>query len=287
MDSISINTTAVIGAGTMGQGIAQVLAMHGYTTLLFDKDPAALKRAISGIERNLEKGIQLGKLSSEEKKKTLTNIRLTEKFSELKADLIIEAVIEDLAVKQDLFKELEKINTRQSVLATNTSSIPVSQIASILVYPERFIGLHFFNPAHLMKLVEIISGVATSDALLSQMKDFGLTIGKVPVISKDSPGFIVNRVARHFYVESLKIAEENVADFETIDKLVESYGFKMGPFRLMDLIGIDTNFAVTKSMYNSFHQDPKFRPSRLQEQKVMAGQLGRKSSLGFYDYRGK
>lgn len=284
MEKFQIKTAAVIGAGTMGQGIAQVLAMMGFVTLLFDKEHSMLEKALSSIEKNLEKGIQLGKVKEEEKKRTLQNIKLAESFEDLKADLIIEAVIENLELKQNIFKELERINSSQSIFASNTSSIPVTQIASVLKHPERFFGLHFFNPAHLMKLVEVISGVSTHPNLADKMKSFVFEMGKVPVIAKDAPGFIVNRVARHFYLESLKIVEENVADVETVDKLVEDYGFKMGPFRLMDLIGVDTNLSVTKSMYQAFNQDAKFRPSRLQEQKVIAGHLGKKSGKGFYDY---
>ena len=190
-----------------------------------------------------------------------------------------------MQVKIDLFSKLEEINSESTIFATNTSSIPITQIGAGLRFPNRLVGMHFFNPAHIMKLVEVISGVATDQNVAVTIKQLAEKLGKKAVMAKDSPGFIVNRVARHFYVESLKIAEEGVADFEAIDKLVESSGFKMGPFRLMDLIGVDTNFSVTTSMFESFHYDPKFRPSRIQQQKVDAGHHGKKTGKGFYEYK--
>jgi 3-hydroxybutyryl-CoA dehydrogenase len=195
--------------------------------------------------------------------------------------MVIEAVIENLEVKQKIFQEIEKLNDKECILTSNTSSIPVTRIGAVLKHPYRFAGLHFFNPAPVMKLVEVIKGAATADPTINLLKDFCLQLNKQFVLAQDSPGFIVNRVARHFYLEPLKIAEERVADFKTVDALVKSCGFKMGPFELMDFIGIDINFAVTQSMYNSFHQEPKFRPSRLQQQKVDAGHLGRKTGKGF------
>ena len=271
----------------MGSGIAQVCAQAGYKTLIFDVNPELAQNAINVITDNLDGAIKRGKLSENEKKAALANITIVQSLSELKADLVIEAVIEKLDVKQKLFSELENINEGKSILATNTSSIPVTQIATVLKDPTKCVGLHFFNPAHIMKLVEVISGAATSPEIVSKMKEFCLSIKKVAVLAKDSPGFIVNRVARHYYVEALQLLEEQVADVETIDTLLQSSGFKMGPFRLMDLIGVDTNFSVTTSMYNAFHQNPKFRPSRIQEQKVNAGLLGRKTGKGFYDYPDK
>jgi 3-hydroxybutyryl-CoA dehydrogenase len=205
----------------------------------------------------------------------------------LKADLIIEAAVENLAIKQNLFAELEKLNGPSAILATNTSSISVSAIAAHLQDRSRCIGLHFFNPADRMKLVEIISGKDTNPAMIQVVKDFCVRIGKIAVLAKDSPGFIVNRVARHFYVESLKVLEDKVADVAGIDSLLRSSGFKMGPFELMDLIGVDTNLAVTTSVYEGFNRNPKFKPSRTQQQLVEAGHYGRKSGKGFYEYTGK
>jgi 3-hydroxybutyryl-CoA dehydrogenase len=279
-----IKKVAVIGAGTMGQGIVHLTSLAGYPTLWYDVKDEILENGISNLTANLQKGLEIGKISKEEKQNALQNIEVTTNKNDLVADLIIEAVVEDLQIKSKLFEAIEKINDSTAIFATNTSSIPITSIASKLKHPERFIGLHFFNPAHIMKLVEIISGANTDHSVVVQIQEFANILGKTPVLANDSPGFIVNRVARHYYTESLKILEENVADIQTIDALLESTGFKMGPFRLMDLIGVDVNFAVTVSMYNSFHQDPKFRPNRIQEHKVLAGHHGKKSKKGFYDY---
>lgn len=279
-----IQTVAVVGAGTMGQGIAQVCAMSGYKTILFDIDSALLQKALAAINQNLETAIAKGKLTTDAKQRTLELLSAAKNISELKVDLVIEAVVERLEVKQQLFIQLESINEGRAILASNTSSISITQIASALKHPQQCVGLHFFNPAHLMKLVEVVNGASTDPTVLLQMKSFGKSISKITVETKDSPGFIVNRVARHYYVEALKLLEEGVADVPTIDKLMRSAGFKMGPFELMDLIGIDINFAVTSSLYHSFFQDSKFRPSRIQQQKVLAGHLGRKTGKGFYEY---
>lgn len=280
-----IKRIGMVGAGTMGQGIAQVCALAGYEVLVYDLNTDIINKGISLIEKSLSTSVTKGKLSQEAKQQSLSRIQPKTDLHQLKADLIIEAAVEKLDVKKELFTTLEKVNDAQSILTTNTSSIPVTQIASVLNNPSRFAGLHFFNPAHIMKLVEIISGVGTAAETIEVLKAFSEKLGKVPVLVKDSPGFIVNRVARHFYVEALKLLEEDVADVKTIDALMRSSGFKMGPFELMDLIGVDTNFSVTNSLYHSFYQDPKFRPSRIQQQKVDAGHHGRKSGKGFYDYQ--
>lgn len=279
-----IHTIAIVGAGTMGQGIAQIAALADYNILLYDLNDKVLQNALTNIEKDLDKGIEKGKIKIEDKVNALKKIRVTNNFNELKADVVIEAVIEKLEVKREVFEKLEAINGPQTIFATNTSSIPITQIAASTKHPGRMTGMHFFNPAHIMKLVEVISGVATDAEAATAIRQLAEVLGKVPIMVKDSPGFIVNRVARHFYLESLKILEENIAGVETIDKLIESSGFKMGPFRLMDLIGIDTNFAVTSSMFEAFHYDPKFRPNRIQKQKVDARQLGRKTGQGFYVY---
>jgi 3-hydroxybutyryl-CoA dehydrogenase len=280
-----IRKIGIVGAGTMGQGIAQVCAQSDYQVLLWDISRELLDHAFVTIEKNLSVAVEKGKLIEDDKVKILSRIKLTEQFSSLQCDLVIEAVVEKLEIKQKLFAQLEEINSGNAVLSTNTSSLSITQIASALKNPGYFIGLHFFNPANLMKLVEIIAGVSTQPDLISVMKEFSIRLGKSAVIAKDSPGFIVNRVARHFYIESLKLLEENVSSVESIDSLLRAAGFKMGPFELMDLIGIDTNFAVTSSVYNGFHQNSKFRPSYIQEQKMQAGHLGRKTGKGFYDYR--
>jgi 3-hydroxybutyryl-CoA dehydrogenase len=279
-----IRKVAVIGAGTMGQGIAQVCAQHGYDIVIYDINCELIENALSSIRKNLSVAVEKGKLAEEEKQITVSRIKFSEQVTSLQCDLAIEAIVEKLEVKQKLFSQLEEINSGKAILATNTSSISITQIASVLKNPGNCIGLHFFNPAHLMKLVEVISGIATTPELVQLMKRFSVSLGKIPVEAKDSPGFIVNRVARHFYVESLKMLEENVASIGAIDSLLRASGFKMGPFELMDLIGMDTNFAVTSSVYNGFHQDAKFRPSRIQQLKVDAKHLGRKTGRGFYDY---
>jgi len=275
---------AVVGAGTMGQGIAQVCAMTGFETLLYDLDSGIVGRAIEQIERNLSIGIEKGKINNEQKQFTLNHIVSSTDIEDVSADLIIEAIIEKLDAKVQLFRDLEEINSEETIIATNTSSIPITSIAAHLSRPGNFIGMHFFNPAHVMKLVEVITGLSTFQDTTRKVVEFSKKLGKETILANDSPGFIVNRVARHFYLESLKILEEKVADHQTIDFLMENSGFKMGPFRLMDLIGIDTNFSVTKSIYNSFYQDAKFRPNRIQQQMVNGGLLGRKTGKGFYEY---
>lgn len=274
----------VVGSGVMGSGIAQVCAMAGHEVVLFDLNPKALEKAMASIEKNLDKGISLGKLDENKKAETLSRLTSTYNQDNVKADLIIEAIVEKLEVKIKLFEALAAINSDDCILATNTSSIPITQISAALPHPERVVGIHFFNPAHIMKLVEVVSGAHTSETVAQTAFGFVKGLGKTAIMAKDAPGFIVNRVARHFYVEGLKVLEENVASHEDIDALLESSGFKMGPFRLMDLIGVETNFSVTESMYNLFYQDGKFRPSRIQKQKVDAGHHGRKTGKGFYDY---
>jgi 3-hydroxybutyryl-CoA dehydrogenase len=279
-----IKKIAVIGSGTMGQGIAQVCATAGFQVLLYDVEAALLKSAISRLRKNLDTLVEKQKFSADEARNILGRITSVTDFRHLQVDLVIEAVIENLAVKQKIFMEIEKLNDKDCILTTNTSSIPVTRIGAVLKHATRFAGLHFFNPAPVMKLVEIIRGASTSDSTIAALKEFTGHVHKQHVIAQDSPGFIVNRVARHFYLESLRIVEEQAADFKTVDQLLKCTGFKMGPFELMDLIGIDVNLSVTQSIYDSFHQEPKFRPSRLQQQKVDAGHLGRKTGKGFYDY---
>jgi 3-hydroxybutyryl-CoA dehydrogenase len=279
-----VKRIAVIGAGTMGQGIAQLCALTGYQVALYDIQTELTTTAIGNIRKNLENAVLKNKLDSAARDKALLNIEVIGDFRQLQVDLAIEAVIEKLEIKQKIFQELEKINGKDCILVSNTSSIPITQIAAALKHQGRFAGLHFFNPAPVMKLVEIIRAAATDDETIAFLTNFVEKVNKTSVMANDSPGFIVNRVARHYYVESLKLLEENVASHEGIDKLMRSAGFKMGPFELMDLIGVDVNFAVTSSMYHSFHEDPKFRPSRIQQQKVDAGHLGRKTGKGFYDY---
>lgn len=281
-----IKIVGVVGAGSMGQGIAQSCATAGYEVLLCDVMPEIIERGVNGITQNLNQAIVKGKLTEEKKKTILERIKSASPEN-LKADLIIEAVIEKLELKQKIFANLEKINNTQTVFATNTSSLSVTKIASLLQNPQRFIGLHFFNPAHLMKLVEVISGTQTEEKLVPEIVSFVKSLEKTPVVAKDSPGFIVNRVARHYYLESLRLLEENNADIGTIDALTRSAGFKLGPFELMDLIGNDVNLEVSRQMYEAFGQVKRFKPSRIQEEKVSLGNLGKKTGKGYYDYEKK
>jgi 3-hydroxybutyryl-CoA dehydrogenase len=284
MNSIEIKTIGIAGAGTMGIGIAQVCAMAGYQVCLFDLKIDIIKKAEQQLSISLDKLIQLGKLTEEAKQQTLSLVKFTDCLDDLKVDLVIEAIIEKTEPKVELFNQLMTINGEKCIYGTNTSSIPITQIAAKLKYPELLVGIHFFNPAQIMKLVEIIKGAKTNDLVVDQAYHFVKLLKKQPVIAADAPGFIVNRVARLYYVESLKLLEEGVADFETIDGIMESSGFKMGPFRLMDLIGIDTNYSVTESQYQLFNHEARFRPSRIQKQKVDAGLHGKKSKEGFYKY---
>lgn len=282
---MNIKKVGICGAGTMGAGIAQVFAQHGFETLLFDINYEQLNKAKSTILKSWSNAVEKGKLTQEQQTKAEQKITFTTELIEVKADLIIEAIVEKIEPKQELFIALSKNNHQNTILASNTSSLSITQIAAKVPHPERFAGIHFFNPAPVMKLVEIISGVATNSNTIATLSELTKAIAKNPVVCKDAPGFIVNRVARHYYVESLKILEEQTASLENIDTLLESAGFKMGAFKLMDVIGNDINFAVTTSLFKAFHGDAKFRPSRIQEQKVNANQLGKKTGKGFYDYQ--
>ena len=268
----------------MGLGIAQLGVQHGLPTILFDLNPNALEKAQAAIAAGLGKLVEKGKLTAEARDEALARLTATTDMATVQADIIVEAVVERLDVKHQMFQELAVLNRPETILASNTSSLPITQLAAPVPQPGRVVGMHFFNPAPLMPLVEVISGAATEPAVADAVEALARRLGKTPVRAADAPGFIVNRVARHYYVESLKIVEEQVAPFTVVDELLEASGFKMGPFRLMDLIGVDTNFSVTSAMFASFHQDAKFRPSRIQQQKVDAGHHGRKTGRGFYNY---
>lgn len=277
---------AIIGAGAMGAGIAQVAAQAGHPVLLFDVREGAAREAIDGIGRNLEKLVARGRLDTAQAQRMLESLREIDSLEALAdADLVIEAIIEDVTAKRELFLALEKHVRPDALLATNTSSVSVTAIAAPLQYPNRFAGLHFFNPAPLMALVEIVSGLATSQDTRERLFDTAHAWGKEPVHARSTPGFIVNRVARPFYAEGLRLVEEGVVDVATLDALLrEGGGFRMGPFELMDLIGHDVNAAVTRSVFEAYAYDPRFKPSLLQQELVAAGRLGRKSGRGFYDY---
>jgi len=280
----AVHSVGVVGAGTMGIGIAHVCAANGLTTMLYDIDSTQVDRAVKTIAENLRAAVDRGKMTPQEKHRIQERIVPTTLLENLKADLIIEAAVERLDIKVDLLKKLEHVNNGNAILATNTSSLSVSQIAAGLNDPSRCIGLHFFNPADKMKLVEIISGNATNPEIVQVLRDFSKTIQKTAVLAKDSPGFIVNRVARPFYAEALKSLADGTAAVPGIDRLLRSCGFRMGPFELMDLIGVDTNLAVTTSVYEGLGRPSKFAPSPIQQQLVQQGHRGRKSGRGFYHY---
>ncbi len=275
----------VLGSGAMGAGIAQVAATAGHSTVVYDTNEAALERAKSNLSSVLGKLTEKGKISLDESKNIFSLIKFTNTFSDLApCGLVIEAIVENLEVKQKVFSDLEKIVSADCVLASNTSSLSITSIASACAKPERVIGIHFFNPAPLMPLVEIIPGVSTKEGLAGEIKKLIEGWKKVPVIAKDTPGFIVNRVARPFYGESIRIFEEGIADFATIDSAMIEAGFKMGPFELMDLIGNDINYTVTETVWKQFFNDPKYKPSLTQKRLVEAKQFGKKSGKGYYDY---
>ncbi|SFN78299.1 3-hydroxybutyryl-CoA dehydrogenase [Chitinophaga sp. YR627] len=279
-----IKTIVVCGAGTMGAGIAQVAAMSGYNAVLYDLETAALENGERNITKSLDNLISKGRMTPEEKEAILQRLIITRDVRRCQADVVIEAIVERPDIKKDLFKQLAEVNGRDTIFASNTSSLSISLIAKDMAHPERVAGMHFFNPAPLMKLVEIVSGDETAPAVAELLYTLAGKMGKTPVMVKDTPGFIVNRVARHYYLEAMQIATEGVADYKKIDRLLESAGFRMGPFALMDLIGNDVNLAVTRSIYAAFDQAPRFTPSPLQIKKVEEGALGKKTGKGFYNY---
>ena len=281
---MNINSICVCGAGTMGSGIAQAAAQSGIYTLLYDPIPAALEKAKEAIEKNLQSLSEKGKINAAEKTKILQRILFTDDLQVCQADIFIEAIIEDLEIKTGLFNQLAKLNHSESVFATNTSSLSVTKIAAGVINPQRIIGMHFFNPATIMKLVEVVNTDHTNEQTTKMVMELVKVMGKTPVLCKDSPGFIVNRVARPYYIESLRLAEEGISSFEQTDELLEATGFKMGPFKLMDLIGNDVNYAVSCSVYEQLNEPDRLRPSSIQQQKVKDGKLGKKSGEGYYRY---
>jgi 3-hydroxybutyryl-CoA dehydrogenase len=276
----------VLGAGSMGSGIAQVASQCGHEVVLCDTNATQLEKAQSGLAKTLEKLVEKEKITTADSQAIQKRIQYANSISEFeKCDLIIEAIIENLEIKKTVFSQLESIVSETCILASNTSSLSIASIAAACKKPERVIGIHFFNPAPLMPLVEIIPAVQTSEATTRTSRDLVDSWKKVTVLTKDTPGFIVNRVARPFYGEALRIYEEGIADFATIDwAMTELGGFKMGPFTLMDYIGNDVNYAVTESVFASFYFDPKFKPSLTQKRHSEAGWFGRKSGRGYYDY---
>lgn len=279
-----IKIIAVIGAGTMGSGIALSCASSGFRVILFDSFPGALEKGKGAITKNINYLLKKEKINQDTASDIHSNIVYASEMESCKADLIIEAVIEKADAKIAVFHQLAKINDRDSIFASNTSSLSINKIQKEIFGPERFAGLHFFNPANLMKLVEVVKGDQTNLETINTLSTFCKLLGKVPVVCNDSPGFIVNRVARNFYLESLRILESSIATPEMMDIVLENAGFKMGPFRLMDLIGMDINFAVSQSIYNALDKPNRLKPSEVQQLKVEQGKLGRKTGSGFYDY---
>lgn len=284
---MTIHTVAVIGSGIMGAGIAEVAASHGHPVLVYDINADAISRAIDGIRTRLESRVARGKLSAEACEETLQRlVPVTDIQALARADLVIEAASEQMAVKKALFAQLAEICPAKTLLTSNTSSISITAIAADLSHPERVAGLHFFNPAPVMKLVEVVSGLATSEEVVEQLSALAVKWGKQPVRCQSTPGFIVNRVARPYYAEAWRALEEQVAAPEAIDAaLREGAGFPMGPLELTDMIGQDVNFAVTCSVFNAFWQERRFLPSLVQQELVLAGRFGKKSGQGVYNWR--
>jgi len=271
----------------MGNGIAQTAAQAGFHTILYELNEAVLSKAKENIEKNLQLLAEKKKIAEGEKEKIIQRISFTRDIHYCLADIIIEAIIEETEAKIALFNQLAEINHSDTVFATNTSSLPVTIIAEKVMNPRRVIGMHFFNPAPLMKLVEVVTTKYTAKEVTEAVAALAAEMGKTAVVCNDSPGFIVNRVARPFYIESLRMAEENISSFETIDTLLEETGFKMGPFKLMDLIGNDINYAVSTSVYEQLNKPDRLKPSFIQQQKVDNGELGKKAGKGYYNYSGQ
>ena len=279
-----LNTICVCGAGTMGSGIAQVIAQSGFYAILYELNDTILEKAQKDIAANLQLLADKNKITNDEKAKTLQRIHFTNDIQNCLADVFIEAIIEKPEIKIALFNQLAELNHSESFFASNTSSLSVSQIASKVKNPERVIGMHFFNPPSIMKLVEVVKADQTNEITIQAIVDLAKRLGKTPVLCKDSPGFIVNRVARPYYIEALRLIEEEKTSFSQLDNLMEGTGFKMGPFKLMDLIGNDVNYAVSCSVYEQLNKPERLRPSFIQKEKVDSGQLGRKTKKGYYDY---
>ena len=277
---------SIIGSGTMGIGIAQIASDHNHKVIIYDKSKKALKTAKEKLEKVLNRLIEKQKIDKKESKRILSNIKFSDSIKEIeKAEIVVEAIIEDLGIKKDMFQKIENLVSDMCIIATNTSSISITSIASACKIPERVIGMHFFNPAPLMPLVEIIPAIQTSNDTIKKTMTLSESWKKTTVLCKDTPGFIVNRLARSFYSESIRIYEENIANKETIDwAMKELGGFRMGPFELMDYIGNDVNYKVTETVFNEFYFDQRYKPSITQKRLVEAGYYGRKSGRGYYNY---
>lgn len=284
MANNAIKTIVVCGAGTMGSGIAQVAATAGFKVIQFDLNESMLVKAAQSIERSLQKFLEKGRIDSAILNKALSNIQFTSNINECKGDLVIEAIIEKKEAKIGLFNQLFELNGPDLIVASNTSSISIDLIAQSIAYPSQLVGMHFFNPAPLMKLVEVIKGELTQPEIVQQMVDLALLMQKAPVICKDAPGFIVNRVARPYYLESMHLVQNGKATIEQVDAVLESVGFKMGPFKLMDLIGLDINYSVSTIVWEDLGKPLRLKPAAMQKEKIDQGELGVKTKKGFYQY---
>lgn len=280
-----IQTVCVCGAGTMGSGIAQLAAQKGLHTILFDVSSEMTEKAAKNLQRSLQQLVEKQKISEQEKAATWERLRFTRDINDCVADIVIEAIVEKATVKTALFNQLAEINHSEAIFATNTSSLSVTEIAQQVRHPQRVAGMHFFNPAPVMKLVEVVATPFSNESTLQTIVALAAQLGKTPVMCKDAPGFIVNHVARPYYLEALKLIELGVTDYETIDNLLEATGFKMGPFRLMDLIGNDVNYAVSCSVYEQLGDPERLKPSPIQRERVERQEFGRKSGKGYYDYQ--
>jgi 3-hydroxybutyryl-CoA dehydrogenase len=275
---------AVVGAGTMGAGIAESAALAGLSAVVLDVRDEALARGRDTIERDLERRVNKRRLSDDERRSILGRVSMTTSVEDCAdAPLVIEAVVEEMEVKKKVFADLEGVVGSEAVLATNTSSLSVAGIAAAAERPERVVGMHFFNPVPAMRLVEVVTGASTDPSVVTRAEEISERLGKTPIRVSDTPGFVVNRVARPFYLEALRLVETG-GEPEKIDAAICGAGFRMGPLQLADLIGMDVNLAVSESLFERYYYQPRFRPSHLQRSMVEAGLLGRKSGRGFYDY---
>jgi 3-hydroxybutyryl-CoA dehydrogenase len=281
---MDIQSICICGAGTMGSGIAQLSATAGFNTILYELNKDILEKAKTSIKKNLQSLVEKNRIAEEQNEKIFQRIYFTNDLHECLADVIIEAIIENPQAKISLFNQLAEINHGEIIFATNTSSLSVTEIGNKVLNPQRVVGMHFFNPAPVMKLVEVIKAEKTSDETVKKIVELATQLGKTPVVCKDSPGFIVNRIARPYYIEALRLVEEDQIDFKIIDELLEATGFKMGPFKLMDLIGNDINYSVSSSVYEQMNKPERLKPSYIQKEKLERGELGKKSGKGYYEY---
>ncbi|WEK36628.1 MAG: 3-hydroxyacyl-CoA dehydrogenase NAD-binding domain-containing protein [Candidatus Pseudobacter hemicellulosilyticus] len=279
-----VQTVCVCGAGTMGRGIAQVAAQSSLPVVLYDVHAESLEKAHVALQADLQALVDRKKISPQEQAAISSQIRFSSDLNDCIADIIIEAIVERTAVKVGLFNQLAEVNHSETIFATNTSSLSVTELARQVVQPSRLAGMHFFNPAPVMKLVEVVNTSFTSPATTAAIMTLARQFGKTPVLCQDAPGFIVNHVARPYYLEALRLVEPGLTDMETVDSLLEATGFRMGPFKLMDLIGNDINYAVSCSVYEQLGSPLRLQPSPIQAAKVSKGELGRKTGKGYYQY---